>query len=367
MARFCQAVGFLRPPCCRGKTLDEPATAVIACLRCKLAHEKMRVWGRNLQMNKKSLLAAIFVPVTLLSLLAVAVAAPATADDKSSKDQASWQSDLLAWRAKRATGLQAPEGWLSLIALGWLKEGDNSFGSADDCRVQIAGSAPRHIAIVHLEKGDLRLLPPAGGFPKELLVDGQPAKEQPLSADDAPKPSKLTMGTLTIIVIHRDDQFALRVKDLQAPTRVGFHGLRWYAPDAAFRVHARWIPYNPPKVLDIPTVLGTTTHMPAPGAAEFTLNGQVLRLEPVLEDPKSTELFFILRDVTSKTTTYGAGRFLYSELPDHGLSQPGELWLDFNRLVNPPCAFTAYATCPLPPAQNRLSVPIPAGEQRYHD
>jgi uncharacterized protein (DUF1684 family) len=143
--------------------------------------------------------------------------------------------------------------------------------------------------------------------------------------------------------------------------------LRWYAPNGSYRVHARWIPYNPPKVLDIPTVLGTTTHMPAPGAVEFTLDGQVLRLEPVLEDPKSTDLFFIMRDATSKTTTYGAGRFLYTELPDHGVSQPGEVWLDFNKLVNPPCAFTAYATCPLPPPQNRLGVAIPAGEQRYHD
>ncbi len=211
------------------------------------------------------------------------------------------------------------------------------------------------------------MLPPAEGFPKELLVDGQPVKEQALLADDADKPSKLTIGTLTIIVIHRDDQFALRVKDLQAPTRVGFHGLRWYEPNATYRVHARWIPYNLPKVLDIPTVLGTTTHMPAPGAAEFAVDGQIVRLEPVLEDPKSTDLFFIMRDATSKTTTYGAGRFLYTELPDHGVSQPGEVWLDFNRLVNPPCAFTAYATCPLPPPQNRLGVPIPAGEQRYHD
>jgi len=168
-------------------------------------------------------------------------------------------------------------------------------------------------------------------------------------------------------VIHRDDRFALRVKDLQAPTRTAFHGLRWYEPNPAYRVHARWIPYNPPKTLDIPTVLGTTTHMPAPGAAEFTIDGKVVRLEPVLEDPKATDLFFILRDATSKTTTYGAGRFLYTDFPDHGLNQPGELWLDFNRLYNPPCSFTPYATCPLPPPRNRLSVPIPAGEQRYHD
>jgi uncharacterized protein (DUF1684 family) len=287
--------------------------------------------------------------------------------DQGAMEQSGWQRDLLAWRAQRATNLQAPEGWLSLIALGWLKEGDNSFGASDDSRVQISGKVPAHIAIVRMEKGTLQLLPPAEGFPKDLLVDGQPAKEQSLLADDAEKPSKLTIGTLTIIVIHRDNQFGLRVKDLQAATRVGFHGLRWYAPSAPYRIHARWIPYNPPKVLDIPTVLGTTTHLPAPGAAEFTLDGQTVRLEPVLEDQKSTELFFILRDATSKTTTYGAGRFLYTELPDHGVSQAGEVWLDFNRLVNPPCAFTAYATCPLPPAQNRLSVPIPAGEQRYHD
>lgn len=305
--------------------------------------------------------------VALLSISFLAQSLASGADD-----QTSWQHDLVAWRAKRAASLQAPEGWLSLIALGWLKEGDNSFGSAEDSRVQISGKAPAHIGIVRLQKGTLRLLPPADGFPKDLLVDGQPAnaqpaKEQLLLADDSDKPSKLTIGTLTIIVIHRDDQFALRVKDLDAATRTGFHGLRWYDPNPAYRVHARWIPYNPPKVLDIPTVLGTTTHMPAPGAAEFILDGQVVRLEPVLEDPKSTELFFIMRDATSKTTTYGAGRFLYTELPDHGVGQPGEVWLDFNRLVNPPCAFTPYATCPLPPPQNRLSVALPAGERRYHD
>jgi uncharacterized protein (DUF1684 family) len=305
----------------------------------------------------------------LVAMLAFSQSLAAGADSKNSDDQGSWQRDLLAWRAQRATNLQAPEGWLSLIALGWLKEGDNSFGSAEDSRVQIAGKAPAHIAVVRWdkEKGTLRLLPPAEGFPKDLLVDGQPAKDQALLADDAEKPSKLTIGALTVIVIHRDDQFALRVKDLEAPTRLGFHGLRWYEPNASYRIHARWIPYNPPKVLDIPTVLGTTTHMPAPGAAEFTLDGKVVRLEPVLEDPKSTDLFFIMRDATSKTTTYGAGRFLYTELPDHGVTQPGEVWLDFNRLVNPPCAFTAYATCPLPPPQNRLGVPIPAGERRYHD
>lgn len=284
-----------------------------------------------------------------------------------SADQNSWENELNAWRAKRATSLQAPEGWLSLIGLGWLKEGDNSFGSDAGNRIQINGKAPAHVGVIRLEGNSLRLLPPPGGFPSGLIVDGQPAHEQALFADDAEKPSKLTIGTITMIIINRDGQFALRIKDLDAPTRTAFHGLKWYTPNSAYRVKARWIPYNPPKQLDIPTILGTTTHLPAPGAAEFTIDGQTLRLEPVLETPQSKELFFIMRDTTSKTTTYGAGRFLYTPLPEQGVAQPGELWLDFNRLINPPCAFTAYATCPLPPPQNRLSVPIPAGEERYHD
>jgi uncharacterized protein len=305
---------------------------------------------------------SVAVPYALAILLTLPSLPVSAATDDSA-----WQSEITAWRAKRAASLQAPEGWLSLVGLDWLQEGDNSFGSGTDNRIQINAKTPAHLGVVHLEKGMLRLLAPAGGFPKELLVDGHAAAEQSLAADDSDKSSKLSIGSVTIIVINRDGRFALRVKDLQAPTRLGFHGLHWYPPNTAYRVHARWIPYNPAKVIDIPTVLGTTTHLPAPGAAEFTIDGQTVRLEPVLEDPKSTELFFIMRDATSKTTTYGAGRFLYSEFPDHGLTQPGELWLDFNRLVNPPCAFTSYATCPLPPTQNRLTIAIPAGEERYHD
>jgi hypothetical protein len=311
-------------------------------------------------MRKTLLPPAAVVAVAVALMLPSLVVSAAT-------DESAWQSELTSWRAQRAAKLQAPEGWLSLIGLDWLREGDNSFGSDADNRIQIAAQTPAHIGVVRLEKGALRLLPPAGGFPKGLLVDGHAAREQALVSDDSEQPSKLTIGTLTIILIHRDDRFALRIKDPQAPTRMAFHGLRWYPPNAAYRIRARWIPYNPPKVLDIPTVLGTTTHLPAPGAVEFTIGGQTLRLEPVLEEPKSTELFFIMRDATSKTSTYGAGRFLYTSLPDHGVAEPGEVWLDFNRLVNPPCAFTAYATCPLPPPQNRLSIEIPAGERRYHD
>jgi uncharacterized protein len=309
-------------------------------------------------MNRRQLLSA--------ALGALIVLLGSSLKSASAAEQ-SWQSELSNWRSKRAAGLQAPEGWLSLIGLDWLKEGDNSFGAAADNRFQIEAQVPAHLAVVRLKKGALRLLPPAGGFTKELLLDGQPAKEGALVADDGDKPSKLSIGTVAIIVIHRDDRYALRIKDSRAPTRTAFHGLKWYPPNAAYRVHAKWVPYNPSKILEIPTILGTVSKLPAPGAAEFTIDGKTVRLEPVLEEPDSKELFFIMRDTTSKKTTYGAGRFLYTELPDHGLTQPGAVELDFNRLINPPCAFTAYATCPLPPPQNRLLVAIPAGEQRYHD
>jgi uncharacterized protein len=303
-----------------------------------------------------------------MAFLAIVVACTLSfwTNGSATLDQSSWENELNAFRAKRAADLEAPEGWLSLIGLGWLKEGDNTFGSDPDNRIQINGKAPAHVGVIRLEKNSLRLAPPSGGFPSGLTVDGQPAREVTLSANEG-KPSKLTIGTITMIVINRDGQFALRIKDLDAPTRTAFHGLKWYPPNSAYRVKARWIPYSPPKQLDIPTILGTTTHLPAPGVAEFTIDGQTLRLEPVLETSQSKELFFILRDTTSKTTTYGAGRFLYTPLPDQGVAQPGELWMDFNRLINPPCAFTAYATCPLPPPQNRLNLAIPAGEERYHD
>ncbi|HUM04302.1 MAG TPA: DUF1684 domain-containing protein [Terriglobales bacterium] len=306
------------------------------------------------------------IKVWLLALTLLALTTTTVASDKPSSGPDSWRQATLKWRADRAARLQAPEGWLSLIGLEWLKEGDNSVGSAPDNRIQIA-KAPAHLAVVRLDHGAIRLQPPQGGFPKDLFVDGHPPQEQPLYADDAANPSKLKVGTLTVILIHRDERIGLRIKDLDAPGRTGFHGLRWYAPDPKYRVRAKWIPYNPPKMLDIPTILGTTDKLPAPGAAEFTLAGQTVRLEPVLEDPDSKELFFILRDTTSRATTYGSGRFLYTELPDHGVSQPGEVWLDLNQLINPPCAFTPYATCPLPPPQNRLQIAIPAGEQRYHD
>jgi uncharacterized protein (DUF1684 family) len=283
-------------------------------------------------------------------------------------DAATWKVGLLTWRADLAKELQQPNGWLTLIGLEWLKPGDNTLGSAPGNNLVVKAPSPAFLGIVQLNDKRLQLLPPRGGYPKGLFVDSKvPENPQPLGSDDSEHPSKITTGSVTITVIHRGERYALRIKDSKAPARTQFHGLRWYAPDEAYRVQAKWIPYNPPHKVAIPTILGTEVMSDVPGAAEFALDGKTFRLEPIEESPEDKELFFILRDTTSTTETYGAGRFLYTPLPDHGLTQPGEVTLDFNRAQNPPCAYTPYATCPLPPPQNRLPIPIPAGQQRYHD
>jgi uncharacterized protein (DUF1684 family) len=281
--------------------------------------------------------------------------------------ETSWQKDTSAWREEHKADLLKPDGWLSLIGLEWLQPGDNSVGSAADNKIHLP-SGPAHVAILRLEGETVTLNPPAEGFPSDFLVAGAPAKPQTLRAEANKDKlsSRLTTGTLNMYVIRREARFALRIKDSRSPAIVGFHGLNWYAPDPGYRVAAKWIPYSPPKTITLATLVGTKYDQPVPGAAEFTLAGKTFRLEPVLEDPAVAKLFFILRDTTSTSTTYGACRFLYTAFPTNGLDKPGELVLDFNRLENPPCAYTPYSTCPLPPAGNRLAIPLPVGEQRYH-
>lgn len=305
---------------------------------------------------------------TALATLILTIAVTPAIQAADAKAPSTWTADLLEWRAQQAKDLQKPDGWLTLIGLEWLKPGDNSFGSSKANALIVHAPTPAYLGIVKLDGETLQLLPPKGGYPAGLLLDGKaPTGRLALNADTSGHPSKLTTGSVTIIIIHRGERYALRIKDSKSPDRLQFHGLKWYPPNDAYRVQARWTPYNPPKQVSVPTVLGTEVKYESPGVAEFTLDGKTYRLEPLLEGPDAKDLFFIFRDTTSKTETYGAGRFLYTPFPDHGLTQPGEITLDFNRAENPPCAYTPYATCPLPLPQNRLQVAIPAGQQRYHD
>jgi uncharacterized protein len=280
-----------------------------------------------------------------------------------------WLEEITSWRAQHAVELQKPDGWLALAGLEWLEPGDNSFGAAKDNKIHVPASAPAHMGVLRLDGETVTLSPPPEGFPAGFLIDGKLVQAQTLHTDpdhDKNNP-RLTIGTLNMYVIHRGERFALRIKDAKSPALTGFHGLKWYAPNHSYRVTAHWIPYAPQKTFTIATLIGTSYPAQLPGSAEFTLHGKTYRLDPILEDPEVAKLFFVLRDTTSATKTYAACRFLYTGFPDHGLDKPGELVLDFNRLENPPCAYTPYATCPLPPPQNRLPIPLPVGEQRYHE
>jgi hypothetical protein len=264
--------------------------------------------------------------------------------------------------------ISAPDGWLTLAGLEWLKSGVNSIGSAPDNQIHLPAGSPDHLGLLTVSgkapDGVVQLLSPSAGFPPELTTDGKPAREGSLVVDDR-KPTVVAWHGITLVVLKRGDRFVLRIKDAGSTARTGFRGLKWYAPNPQYRVTARWVPFKPAQILEIPTVLGTTLKLPAPGIAMFLLNGVIVHLEPVIEDPARNTLFFILRDSTSESTTYPGGRFLHTGLPDHGLDKPGSLILDFNRLENPPCAYTVYATCPLPPDMNKLPVAVEAGERLY--
>jgi uncharacterized protein len=291
----------------------------------------------------------------------------------------SWQQNLKTWRTQREMQVSARDGWLTLAGLEWLKQGVNTIGSAADNSIQLPASAPAHLALLtvmdgaHVERTAnaktseatiVQLLSPPGGFPPDFTVDGKAASEGSLQVD-GPSASTMAWRALSFAVLKRDDRMVLRIKDADSPARTSFKVLNWYPPDPVCLVTARWIPFRPAIIQEIPTVIGTMLKLPAPGLAMFMLNGKIMQLEPVIEDPASKSLFFILRDETSKTSTYGGGRFLHTGLPDHGLNEPGNLVLDFNQLENPPCAYTNFATCPLPPKQNQLETEIKAGEKRY--
>jgi len=263
-----------------------------------------------------------------------------------------------AWHAGRTARLAAEDGWLSLVGLDWLNAGENTLGTAPGSTVLLPeGAAPAQAGTFTVEGGTVRVRLAAGSG---ILVNGQAVTETALKADTDGKPDLLKAGRITFYVIRRGDRFGIRVKDPEAPARKAFHGVARFPVDPAWRVEADFIPYATPQTRAIPTVLGTSEPMTAPGLLRFKLKGRACTLEPLIEDPAHPELFIIFRDASSGKGTYPAGRFLYAAMP-----KDGKVILDFNRAYNPPCAFSHFATCPLPPKQNDLRIAVRAGEKDY--
>ncbi len=275
--------------------------------------------------------------------------------------QATFLKDLEHWRENRHARLKSENGWLTLVGLSWLAEGENAFGSDPSNPVPLPEKkAPAKAGVLILDHGVVKVKLVAGSG---VNLNGKPveaAEAQALKSDADGKPDLLSLGDLSFYVIKRGDRFGIRVKDSQNPVRIGFKGIQSFPADSTYQVVAEFVPYAVPKDIQIPTVLGTSETMQAPGYVKFKLRGKELTLEPVIEDPAEPQLFFIFRDKTSGKGTYPAGRFLYAAMP-----KDGQVTLDFNRSYNPPCAFTPFATCPLPPPQNRLPIAVKAGEKNY--
>lgn len=260
-------------------------------------------------------------------------------------------------RAERAQGLTTPYGWFSLVALEWLKPGTNTVGSAKDNSIVLTG-APAHL--MRLEQKDAKVTLLASD--PSLTMQGKRISNSAVGEDEDDA-AALSSGTLRIWAIHRGDRRYLRVKDSNAPALKSFHGLSWYAPAKQYRTEARWIPYTTPHTLKVTNKLGQVTPVQVPGYVEFEVNGVKQTLIPM--DAGKDGLFFVFRDLTAKTTTDGGGRFLSADAPSGGLDKPGTVVIDFNEAVNPPCAYSPYATCPLASPENRLNVSVAAGEKRY--
>jgi len=284
-------------------------------------------------------------------LLAADVSTPPPADAASA-----YRQQIESWRQHRVERLTAPIGWLSLVGLDWLKDGKNTLGSAADNSIVLA-RWPAHLGTITLDHGSASIvLAPDSG----ATIDGLKKAEAALLDDTNPKATVVAAGTVMFYVVKRGERWALRIKDSESPTRKQFVGIDNFDIDPGWRIEAKWEAYDPPHEIEEPNILGEIDKVIVPGAAVFEHAGKTYRVEPVIETPGDTELFLVFADRTSGKETYGAARFVYTEAP-----KDGKVVLDFNKAYNPPCAFTPYATCPLPTQQNRLDTRVTAGEKKY--
>jgi uncharacterized protein (DUF1684 family) len=284
--------------------------------------------------------------------------ATTTASATTTAAPMSHEQEVREWQTNRVTRLKAEDSWLSLVGLFWLQEGENRFGSdRTKNRVVFPKKAPADMGTFVLRDGKVTMQARA-----PITIEGKPvsgAVELRDDSDPAQPPTIAQFGTMRFQVIKRGPKWGIRIKDPEAETRTHFAGLEYYPIDPKWRVEARFEPYTPAKKISITDVTGMTSDYESPGALVFEVDGQTHRIDPVLE-AGSKELFLIFKDATSRDETYPAGRYLYTKMP-----QNGKTVIDFNRAYNPPCAFTAFATCPLPPPQNRLPIRIEAGEKNY--
>jgi len=286
--------------------------------------------------------------LSALLALALAAALPAAAET------ADWKKADIEWRQHAEQSLRKDNGWLTLAGRYPMKEGTNTFGTGKGNDIVFPpGLGPGRMGTIEVEPGRVTVKLAPG---VTLEQDGIPMTEKVMGTDTENR-DWVQLGRASFHVIERDGHYILRLADKESQVRKRFQGRVWYDVKDAYRVKAKYVPYEPVRKLSIVNVIDEVSEEPSPGYIEFTVNGVTQRLDAVGDDEG---LFFVMRDATAGKTTYQPGRFLYVEKKP----QPGETFmLDLNRIYNPPCAFSEYTTCPLPPKQNILKAKIEAGEK----
>jgi uncharacterized protein (DUF1684 family) len=261
------------------------------------------------------------------------------------------------WHKEREEGLKKENGWLNLAGLFWLKPGKNYFGSdaANDLVFPKGTIAPK-AGYLELEDNNLVILVPDAQSP--VSIRGRSVTSYIYHPDSSRSPVAAA-GSLRWTIIRRDDKIGVRLRDLNSPAIATFRGIERYRVDPAWKLEAVLQSEGLPGQISITNVLGQTNLQKSAGKLHFSINGRSYSLHAL--DEGDDNLFVIFGDATNTDETYPSGRFLYVQKPDAS----GKTVIDFNKAYNPPCAFTEYATCPLPPKENRLTIAITAGEKKY--
>lgn len=300
----------------------------------------------------------LFPMILILSALLVLFGGGCQKERSQAMDEPIYMNNIAEWQQMRLANLTRTDGWLTLTGLFWLEEGENNFGSAVDNDLVFPGDdLPPFMGKFILDGQSVTIEVQTGVM---VLHEQKPVTQMTLLSDAQGKPTVLTYGNHSWHIIKRGERYGVRLRNSEAEALKSFKGIETYPINLQWRIPAKLIPYQPPKKIDVPNVLGTVSAEECPGALQFEIDGKLYQLD-VIAESDAKQYFIIFADDTNGEETYAAGRFLYADRAD----KQGKTYIDFNKAYNPPCAFSNFATCPLPPLQNRLPVKITAGEKNY--
>lgn len=304
----------------------------------------------------------LFVAALSLIPFFFACSEPAPAPEESSWPSADYLEAHEAWRRSRVEGLTAADGWLATVGLYWLDEGSWRFGTGEDNDIVLPRAPslegePETLGVLYIRASRVTLEPASGA---SLTVDGEPFETMPLASDASETPTVVSVGSYRLHIIDRGGHLGLRLRDEEAPARQSLQEIETYPLVESFVLEGRFEPYEAPRNIPVPNITDFEYDDVSPGEIVLEIDGEEHRFR-ALGDSSDDELFLIVGDATNGKETYGGGRYVYTAPPD----AEGRVIADFNRLYNPPCVFTSWATCPLPPPENVVDVPIRAGEKIY--